>query len=105
MSVIGVGEVAGHAPTRSSSSLLPNDSAIGRSPAGACARTCSTDTPESRRPSASIAPTGPPPAMMTSALAMPDEGFDVGARLGRRGGEHLASGRRHEHVVLDAYAD
>src|SRR5512134_1102218 len=108
---IGVVRMRSNAPTRSSTSRLPCESATGRSGASGFARgsTSTTERALPRSARARVATTGPPPATTTSAASVPariaHQGLDVVDALGRLGRHDLAARRRDERVVLDAYAD
>src|SRR5215470_16337157 len=87
---------------------LPWESAIGRSATSDSSEIRATDTVPPDKASASAAPTGPPPAIATSTLgrsAATNDGLDVAHGFRRARGQHLASRRRHDDVVLDAHAD
>src|SRR5215831_13016634 len=97
-----------HAPRRSSIRRLPWDSAIGRSATSASSAIRATEIALSDNASASAPPTGPPPAIATSTLgrsAATNDSLDVTHGFRRARGQHLASRRGHDDVVLDAHAD
>src|SRR5215831_17143576 len=92
-----------HAPRRSSSSRLPCERAIGRSATSASSAIRATEIALPDSAIASAPPTGPPPAIATSTLgrsAAANDGLDVPHGLRRARGQHLASRRRHDDVVL-----
>src|SRR4051812_39294304 len=73
----------------------------------------SVSTPDACNPSASAAPTGPPPATATSHVRLmagsiasaAHQRFDIGNGFRRGGGDDLAAVLRDQRVVLDAHAD